>query len=829
MTIRRKTIVLSLFLLVSMACIIVPYTFTQLKQLEKISFNTTVSYLTREIDRAIISKKDVWLTNAMQIALNPTIILSFTQKDREMAVEMLNKYSEQFKKNTNFRNVRVHLIDVNINSYVKSWDFDSFGESLDYSPGYKYVLSSRKPLVTMEYAPNGLMLKGLFPIMNGDILLGIVNFEGGLNSIKRDFKANGIDFLYLINSKYLNISKSLANGTSIGEYTVSQKDVDHEFLEYAQNNIDLSNIDLSNIDLPYSIDDKYLTVHLPVLHNNGDEIGFFLVAEKIEVASELLRKNRKLVLTLIFVISLLIIISVLVQLSFIQVNIIKPVKQFSNIFSNMARGNFSGNTDVSKTSLLGDLAESNNTMINNLKKFIIEMQATSTLTEQSQKKLVYGIEHTVSDTNDIIYNTLLTSQNVDELQNSINESTNAINLIDRSINSLALRIEDQSASISQTTASLEEMSASIKGIADIAKEKNKSTRNLISYTTNGADKITKTVTIIDDIGKSIVEMLQLINLIDNVSEETNLLAMNAAIEAAHAGDAGKGFAVVAGEIKKLAESTKHSSTRIALTLNELANKIRSAVDSSRDTKSAFKDIKLSAAELIEALTEIESSTNELEVNSVEVVDTSENMVQITTDVESSIDDITQHMSVITDLISHVSVTSKSVMEHIHVISHGSIEINKSMGKITTTSIETVSNIEEHIVQLQNFKVSDEMELEQKHVIKRLHLSKVILMHNLLITKARGYIDKVETIDSASDLDHNQCLFGRWLNTSECKLLFKPQALLLISKNHGELHKILKKMININSTDKNRDLLESMLKDMITCSKIMAKELSKISV
>ena len=142
----------------------------------------------KQLEMAMAAKKKVWLTNALQVAANENVKKAILENDRQLANSVFKRLGKTFKENTGFKNVQVHLIDKDLNSFYKSWAPDKHGESLGYSRGYARVKNTLKPDVAMEVSGKGLRLKGLFPIMDGNRFLGVANFEGGLNSIKRTLK-----------------------------------------------------------------------------------------------------------------------------------------------------------------------------------------------------------------------------------------------------------------------------------------------------------------------------------------------------------------------------------------------------------------------------------------------------------------------------------------------------------------------------------------------------------------------------------------------------------------------------------------------------------------
>src|SRR6056297_2309669 len=203
------------------------------------TLNNTAEDLKTQMVDSLNAKEKVWLTNALQIANNPVIKKAMYEGDRETVINILNNYSETFRENTTFNNINVHLIDKKLNSFVRSWDPDTYGDNLDYSAAYQEVLNTKEPLVTPEMSPKGLRLKALYPVEYNGEFIGIVNFEGGLNSIKRTLLPNDIHFLYLLDNNYLNIATGIKDNTQINNYTLSQSDYNNEYLSHSQNNLNL--------------------------------------------------------------------------------------------------------------------------------------------------------------------------------------------------------------------------------------------------------------------------------------------------------------------------------------------------------------------------------------------------------------------------------------------------------------------------------------------------------------------------------------------------------------------------------------------------------------
>lgn len=135
-------------------------------------------------------------------------------------------------------------------------------------------------------------------------------------------------------------------------------------------------------------------------------------------------------------------------------------------------------------------------------------------------------------------------------------------------------------------------------------------REMSETVKSGGEDITKTISLITEIENISHKIKEIIIVIDNISEQTNLLAMNAAIEAAHAGDAGKGFSVVAGEIQKLSKETNQSSRKISELVKNVSETIKVMISNAQNASGGLKAIMDSVTRTESIVADITGAINE---------------------------------------------------------------------------------------------------------------------------------------------------------------------------------------------------------------------------
>ena len=269
-----------------------------------------------------------------------------------------------------------------------------------------------------------------------------------------------------------------------------------------------------------------------------------------------------------------------------------PEKNLTKSIKRLIKGDIGENPPkVSKFSTIGSIENLTanfvdstlNNLINDLKMEILH-------TQDSSDVFLEEVQRAVTNSSRISLGADYIDSRVENLDNLLNESIKENAKIQSSIGDFRKQLENQTESILQTGEVLENIENELKISISNHGQNKQVTKNMLSVTDECDSKIKATVNAISKISDAINVANGTIEIVDNIAQQTNLLAMNAAIEAAHAGESGKGFAVVATEIRKLAETTSKQVKTITDSLQSVIDIVAETTALGNETGIAFNGI-----------------------------------------------------------------------------------------------------------------------------------------------------------------------------------------------------------------------------------------------
>lgn len=338
-----------------------------------------------------------------------------------------------------------------------------------------------------------------------------------------------------------------------------------------------------------------------------------------------------------------------------------------------------------------------NALIDSLNGTIQEIKEQSQSVQDNAQELLRTSENSSAGVNQIatFFNEI--NEKSDERDQLLDATRKNIDKLNNDAKRISELVTSQTAATEENASAITQMVANINSIGEMIKKSQNLSQNLAVLSESGNTEVSGTLQIINSITTQASRMMEIIKVIQNVASQTNLLAMNAAIEAAHAGEAGSGFAVVADEIRKLAESTSKSTKDIKEMIEELLDSISGSSEKINSTSKAFKEINDGITDQLQLVETIASATEEQGIGASETLkatnEISGQIVEINMLMKQQADYCSEIDNGISDVVSLSSQVNLSMKESNSVIEEfsKSIEINKNSALENQNAIEMVNN------------------------------------------------------------------------------------------------------------------------------------------
>jgi methyl-accepting chemotaxis protein len=287
---------------------------------------------------------------------------------------------------------------------------------------------------------------------------------------------------------------------------------------------------------------------------------------------------------------------------------------------------------------------------------------------------------------------------------SVTETNATMEQITVNIDKLDDHVDKQSSSVAQSSSAIEEMLANIQSVTQTLVKNTVNVKELIVASEVGRAGLSGVSADIQEISKESEGLLEINAVMQNIASQTNLLSMNAAIEAAHAGEAGKGFAVVADEIRKLAESSGEQSKTISTVLKRIKDAIDNISTSTDEVLRNFEAIDGRVKTVSEQEENIRNAMEEQNAGSKQILEAIGQLNAVTQMVKDSSAEMLEGSRQVIQESNNLEIATQEITNGMNEMATGADQINVAVNHVEAISGKNKESIDAMVREISKFKV-----------------------------------------------------------------------------------------------------------------------------
>lgn len=433
----------------------------------------------------------------------------------------------------------------------------------------------------------------------------------------------------------------------------------------------------------------------------GSKLGWSLVGfmQKDEVL-----KRFNSILRMIFAIGAVLLVGALIVAVLFSMRMTSPINSMCKLLDWCRKNDFTGRLEESGSDELTTLSINLNATFNKICSSLKSIAGDASAMEETGHTLADEVANTAGAAGTIVSGIEEVKLQVKSQVNAVTDTAQAADGISTSISRLDSSIGDMSQSVAGSIKAIERIVEGSKAASALFEESNSMLKGVADRTKSGTEVVQRMADTITALAEKSSSLLETSGMIEEIAEETNLLAINAAIEAAHAGEAGKGFAVVADEIRALAENSSKHGKQSGAVIEESLDIIRRMTEAGNKTHDIFAAVSTLVTEVSAHGDKMLNVMQEQQAASDEVMSAMQTMEGATDEVRKSSTAVMEARDMVGRKMDELGSITSSITGSIDEMTAGVQRINSSLKNTRGIALRNRENIDSLSSELSQFKV-----------------------------------------------------------------------------------------------------------------------------